>query len=239
MRPDAGRPTTPPRTLLSTGVSRVSRTIAAGAKAPRRDVAVSNLLREDGICMAIFGREREGRDKAQEPAAASTAAVPVAPREGTMFDRERSTNQGGTATDAFLGKGAKVTGTLVFEGTGRIEGRVEGEITAQDVLTIGDGATVNAKITGTLVIVEGHVTGDVVAKQRLELRASGRVHGNVSAPSLIVHEGAILDGQCSMGGVQSKSQAAQPTPDVPATRILDKARDTAKEVSSTINARPS
>jgi cytoskeletal protein CcmA (bactofilin family) len=183
--------------------------------------------------MAIFGKDRDGRDRdAILPSSISTDGV--APREGTMFEREKSTNQtGGGAADAFLGKGTKVTGTLVFEGTGRIEGRVEGEISAQDVLTIGEGATVNAKITGTLVVIEGHVTGDVTARQRLELRASGRVHGNVTTPSLVVHEGAILDGQCKMGGVETK--ATHEVPEKTATKVLDRARDTAMEVASTLS----
>ena len=49
----------------------------------------------------------------------------------------------------------------------RIEGQVDGEIAAQDVLTVGEGAMVNAKIAGTTIIIEGQVTGDVTARQRL------------------------------------------------------------------------
>jgi len=104
---------------------------------------------------------------------------------------ERGTPGGVGGIDAFLGKGTTITGKLVFEGPGRIEGKVEGEIAAHDTLTIGEGATVNAKVTGTSIIVEGQVTGDVIAKQRLELRPSGRVRGNITAPSLVIHEGAI------------------------------------------------
>jgi cytoskeletal protein CcmA (bactofilin family) len=195
--------------------------------------AVSNLLFQTAITMAIFSKDRDVRDRdAILPSSVSTEGVTR--REATMFDREKNANQtGGGAADAFLGKGTKVTGTLVFEGTGRIEGRVEGEISAQDVLTIGEGATVSAKITGTLVVIEGHVTGDVIARQRLELRATGRVHGNVSTPSLVVHEGAILDGQCKMGGIDSKP--ARDVPGTTATKVLDRARESAIEVAATLS----
>jgi len=148
-----------------------------------------------------------------------------------MGERERS---GVGGIDAFLGKGTKITGKLVFDGTGRIEGQVDGEISAQDTLTIGEGATVNAKITGTTVIVEGHVTGDVIARQRLELRASGRVQGNITAPSLVVQEGAKIDGQCSMAGADSKGFRDKPT-DTAATHSLDRTRDSAVQVATALN----
>jgi cytoskeletal protein CcmA (bactofilin family) len=154
-----------------------------------------------------------------------------------MGERDRGTSQfGGVGgIDAFLGKGTKVTGKLVFEGPGRIEGQVEGEIVAQDTLTIGEGANVSAKVAGATIIVEGKITGDVTARQRLELRASGKVHGNVTTPSLVVHEGAILDGQVSMGNTTGAAKTAKTDePDTAATKHLERARDSALQVASAL-----
>lgn len=122
-----------------------------------------------------------------------------------MFERERAGAQPDEAsgTSAFLGRGSRVTGKLVFEGTVRIEGHVEGEITAQDALTVGETAIVNAQINGTSIVVHGRVTGDITARKRLEIRAPGKVYGNISAPSLVIHEGVIFEGQCSMGGAET------------------------------------
>ena len=119
----------------------------------------------------------------------------IAPEEVAMSERERGASQptGPGGIDAFLGKGTRVTGKLVFEGTGRIEGQVEGEISAQDTLTIGPGALVKASISGAAIVVEGRVTGDVTAHQRVELRASSRVQGNITTPSLVVQEGAFFE----------------------------------------------
>jgi cytoskeletal protein CcmA (bactofilin family) len=147
-----------------------------------------------------------------------------------MGERDRGTGQPG-GIDAFLGKGTTISGKLVFEGPGRIEGKVEGEIAAHDTLTVGEGAVVNAKVSGTSVVVEGQVTGDIVARQRLELRPTGRVTGNISAPSLVIHEGAILNGQCSMSGTESKTTTTT-TSDGLADLILDRARDSAAQVAS-------
>jgi cytoskeletal protein CcmA (bactofilin family) len=162
----------------------------------------------------------------------NTRADDSASREDRMSERERS-QFGSGGVDAFLGKGTKITGKLVFEGTARIEGQVDGEISAQEALTIGEGAVCAAKISGGTVVVEGRVNGDVAARQRLELRASGRVHGNVSTPSLVVHEGAILDGQCSMGGTETKKGADKT--EALATQNLDRTRDAAIHVATALN----
>ena len=153
--------------------------------------------------MALFGKERE---RGERPAAAGPDATgPVftpAPREVEMTEREREVprTQEVGGTSAFLGKGSRVTGKLVFQGAVRIEGQVEGEIMAQDTLVIGESAVVNAQVTGTSVVVHGTITGDVTARKRLEIHAPGKVYGNISVPSLVIHEGVVFEGQCTMPG---------------------------------------
>jgi cytoskeletal protein CcmA (bactofilin family) len=119
-----------------------------------------------------------------------------------MHERERgrTASEDGSGSSAFLGKGSRIVGKLSFEGPARIEGNVEGEILAQDTLTIGEGAVVNAQITGSAVIIHGRVTGDVTARKRLEIRAPGRLIGNIATPNLVIHEGVVFEGQCAMGG---------------------------------------
>jgi len=177
-----------------------------------------NLLSQGHEFMALFGRDRDEGTGA--PRAIPVPVMPVdgiAPGEVAMFERERNTSQlaGPGGIDTFLGRGTKVNGKLVLEGTARIEGQVEGEISAQDALTVGEGAVVNAKISGTSIVIEGGVTGDVTARERLELRASGRVRGSVTTASLVVHEGALLDGRCSMGGGEATARREKPTTTAP------------------------
>jgi cytoskeletal protein CcmA (bactofilin family) len=160
--------------------------------------------------MAFFAKGRE-RGRRTDPTAGCGTAEPT-PREVDMFDRDRAPIRGGEgALAAFLGKGTRVTGTLVLEGPSRLEGYVEGHVSARDALTVGEGAVVNARIEGTTIVIEGTVTGDVVAATRLELRPPAKLTGDVTTPSLVVEEGAVFDGRCSMRAGES-AEEARPTP---------------------------
>jgi len=120
-----------------------------------------------------------------------------------MFEREKLQPDDASGTSAFLGKGSRIVGKLAFDGTARIEGHVEGEISAQDTLIIGETAVVNAQIVGTSVVIHGRVTGDVTASKRLEIRAPGKVFGNISTASLVIHEGVVFEGHCNMGATDT------------------------------------
>jgi cytoskeletal protein CcmA (bactofilin family) len=122
-----------------------------------------------------------------------------------MFERERNRSEASdmSGANAFLGRGTRVTGKLIFEGPVRIEGQVEGEITARDTLTIGEGADVKATVTGNSIVIHGRVTGDVKASKRLEIQAPGRLVGNISAPVLVIHEGVTFEGQCVLGAADA------------------------------------
>ena len=159
--------------------------------------------------MALFGKERErGERPATAGADATGSSFTPAPREVEMTEREVPKAAEASAS-AFLGKGSRVTGKLVFEGTVRLEGQVEGEITAQDTLVIGETAVIKARVTGTSVIVHGTVMGDVTARKRLEIQAPGKVYGNISVPSLVIHEGVVFEGHCTMSGADA--QRVDPT----------------------------
>jgi len=114
------------------------------------------------------------------------------------------TEERGEKLNAYLGKGSAVTGKLAFTGAVAIDGRVEGEIMAQETLIIGESAVVNAQIAGNSVIIRGRVTGDITARKRIEIRAPGRLCGNVTTPSLVIEEGVVFEGHCSMGAGEAE-----------------------------------
>ncbi|MEO8604437.1 MAG: polymer-forming cytoskeletal protein [bacterium] len=101
---------------------------------------------------------------------------------------------------AHLGQGSRIEGKLTFDGSVRVDGQVEGEISAQDSVIIGEGAEVTGQIVANTIIVQGRVTGDLTARKRIELKAPASLAGNVNTPSLVIHEGVVFEGHCSMGG---------------------------------------
>ena len=116
-----------------------------------------------------------------------------------------------TESDGLVGNfyhDSRVKGRVEFQGAVRIDGNVDGEIQCHGTLTIGEGAEVRAKISGQAVIIRGKVEGDVVAKEKVELLGPARLSGDIDAPRLIVMEGAVFDGDCSMGMARQKGGVA-------------------------------
>jgi cytoskeletal protein CcmA (bactofilin family) len=99
---------------------------------------------------------------------------------------------------AYLGPGTKINGKLNFDAPVTIEGEVEGEIVAQANVTVGQQATVKGKITAAAILVQGKVMADVQVEKKLEIQPPGSVIGDVNAQSLIIGDGAILEGHVTM-----------------------------------------
>jgi len=100
--------------------------------------------------------------------------------------------------DAYLGPGTKINGKLQFDGQATIDGEVEGEIIAQAHVTVGQQATVKGKISAASILVQGKVMADVQADKKLEVQPPGSVIGDVTTQSLVIGDGAILEGHVSM-----------------------------------------
>jgi cytoskeletal protein CcmA (bactofilin family) len=89
-------------------------------------------------------------------------------------------------------------GTMRSEGSLHVLGQVEGELVAAGEIYIAEGAVVNARISASQITIAGMVTGTVECTDRLEILPSGHVIGDVTSPTLIVQEGATVEGDLSM-----------------------------------------
>jgi cytoskeletal protein CcmA (bactofilin family) len=105
--------------------------------------------------------------------------------------------EGGELT-AFLDEACEIEGKFSFSGTVMINGRLRGEIHSNDTLIVGEKGVINASIRAGIVLVSGEVVGNVVGVERVELRGSARVSGDVEAPIVVVDEGVMFDGHCRM-----------------------------------------
>ena len=161
--------------------------------------------------MSLFN-SKEPEKNAKSQAASSPQVQPVhsapvpLPAAAAVESKQSNTNGVGAKpatmpvsnSGAYLDAGSRISGKLNFETPARIDGHVEGEINAKDSLTIGESAVVAAQIKADSVIVAGKVSGDIVAAHRIEIRPSAKVLGNITAPTLVINEGALFEGHCAM-----------------------------------------
>ena len=103
-----------------------------------------------------------------------------------------------------LGESTQLSGRLVFAGTMRIDGHVEGEIvsdkkdSANNTLIIGEKARVNGDIHTDTVINSGTVVGNIYATTRVAIHDPGQLIGDVETSEFTVEEGVIFNGKCIM-----------------------------------------
>ena len=97
-----------------------------------------------------------------------------------------------------LGPGIVWKGSLSGSGGVRIEGAFEGDIAIRGLLVVGESGRVTCQdLRANVVIVAGAVRGDITA-EKVEIRATGRVWGNVTTAAFATEEGAFLRGQITM-----------------------------------------
>jgi len=100
----------------------------------------------------------------------------------------------------WIGKAVRVEGKVISTEDLTIEGGVNGSIELGDhCLTIGLGAGIKADLLARVIVINGAVTGNVQATERIDLRATGSVEGNIRAPRLRVATGAMVNGKIEGG----------------------------------------
>ena len=124
----------------------------------------------------------------------------------SLRKRNKVNSQGKRELEAFFGKGIHFEGDLKFEGTLRIDGFFEGEIEGGTLIVGADGV-IHSDISVSHIVVYGEVRGNIRADKRIDIDALGKVYGNIEAPSIVIHDGALLEGTCRMEG-ESKALAA-------------------------------
>ena len=102
---------------------------------------------------------------------------------------------------AWIGKFVVVKGDVICSEDLTIDGQVEGTIELDNhSLTIGAGATVKADLVAKTITISGAVLGNVRSSNKVDLRATGSVEGNVIAPRFTMADGAVLQGRVDVSG---------------------------------------
>lgn len=112
------------------------------------------------------------------------------------------------APDTVIGPSVTVEGELSSQGDIRVDGHVSGSIKTQQALTIGEQAVIDATIDAESASIAGTVKGNITARDRLELTATAKVTGDITAKTLSVAPGAMFSGTSTMGGTGESSSTS-------------------------------
>ena len=114
------------------------------------------------------------------------------------------------STRNILSSDVEIKGTVKFTNDLVVDGKIEGEVSSDGNLTIGENARIKAEIKTATVVVYGKVQGNITATDRIELKASAEVIGDIKTKTLTIEAGAIFIGKSTVGTpAQAPAQAAQ------------------------------
>lgn len=127
------------------------------------------------------------------------------------FSRFRTTGggepAGGSGAISVIASGLRVVGDLAGSGGIRIEGQVEGSVTADGSVQVGPEGVVDGRVEAEEVIVAGRVSGSIAAGRVARLRAGCRVEAEVKAPAIELEEGGVVNGRLEMTGSGERRSA--------------------------------
>ena len=118
--------------------------------------------------------------------------------QGSSAPKPSGTGGGFGNLTAFIDQGSEFEGKLCFKDTVRIDGTFRGEIESENTLIVGETGQIQATICSTCVVISGHVDGDILSSEQVVLHKTATVDGDITTPSLVMEEGATLNGRVNM-----------------------------------------
>lgn len=115
-----------------------------------------------------------------------------------IFKSDGASGQGDL--NGFLDRGSHVQGELRFENSFRVDGKVTGSVSSTGSLIVGDGGEVDGDVSVGRLFVSGVLRGSVKATGRIQVAPGGKVYADLVTPALVIEDGAVFEGRCSMTG---------------------------------------
>ena len=115
---------------------------------------------------------------------------------------------------SLLSRNVNIDGEIRGEENLHIDGHISGAIKLNGDVLIGNSGIVEAEIEANNIVIQGQVTGNVLARQQLEIQSSGSLFGDCTARSIDIKEGAMFEGRSKMlrtGGVSGRPGASAST----------------------------
>src|SRR6184192_2787933 len=132
------------------------------------------------------------------------------PRTSTIIDYQKPMAEHGGKD--ILSSDVEIKGSIKFQKELLIDGKVEGDINSDGVLTIGENADIHGEIKTKSITVYGKVHGNITVVERCELKSKCILQGDLKAARLVIEEGATFIGKSEVttGAVSAKAAPARP-----------------------------
>src|SRR5882672_2064077 len=123
-------------------------------------------------------------------------------------------NTAPNSTKNVLSSDVEIKGNVRFTGELTLEGKLEGEISSDGTLHLGDSAVVNGNVNVGSIVVRGKLTGNVVAKDKVDIKTKAELFGDVRASKLVIEEGVTFVGKTEVNPNKVAAASAKP-PEAP------------------------
>ena len=109
-----------------------------------------------------------------------------------------------------LNSDVEIKGNLRFAGELTFEGKLDGEIHTDGTLNLGDGAVINGNINAANVVVRGKINGNIVAKEKIDIKAKTELFGDIRSAKLAIEEGVTFVGKTEVNPNKVSPTATPP-----------------------------
>jgi len=145
----------------------------------------------------------------------STSSSPTQSAQSAQTQQVRKTGshvEDRMSKPATIGQSVQINGELTGQEDLIIDGKIDGKIVLKDhQLTIGANGHINAEVHAKAVQVNGQITGNIVADDKVEITSSGSVIGDITAPRVALADGSSFKGSIDMGRKEQSSSSQTPT----------------------------
>ena len=132
----------------------------------------------------------------------------------------------------------EINGSFKCSGSIKMAGKINGDVTTAGDISVEKGAAIKGTVMAASVVVLGMIKGNILAKERIELKGTARVSGDIKARRLVVEEGVSLVGKSEITPVESAAGDVALDLDVPAASLGDSGKAEDEMSRAGLPARP-
>ncbi len=133
-------------------------------------------------------------------------------KQTTERPQMRADTNSGDAGLSVIAAGMKIVGDVETTGVLKVEGTIEGSIRSARQLLLGRQGQILGDVRATEAILGGTVRGTVFTEERVEIQGTSTVEGDIHTKSIVVLEGATINGAVRMGEQKAAAAPSAPAP---------------------------